>query len=161
MINVIKMKYCVEKFLDGYTVCFRQWQAKHSHCHYLHGYALSFKLYFQSEMLDAHNWVWDFGWLKHSAYKIDHKQPAEWFKYMFDHTVLVAPDDPALAQFEKMAEQDIIQLRIIDDLSCEKIAELILNKVGDLVKRASNQRTVLTRVDVYENNKNCAACIND
>jgi len=151
------MKYKVEKILDGYSVCFRQWQAEHSHCKYLHGYALYFKLYFETEKLDDYNWVWDFAWLKCPENKINGRPVIEWFAYMFDHTVIVAEDDPELEKFEKMAEDDIIQLRLMPTLSCERIAEYILNKIGPLVSGMSKNNVVLRRVDVLEHSKNCAS----
>ena len=41
-------------------VAYRQWRAD-SHCNLIHGYALSFHFEFESEELDARNWVMDFG----------------------------------------------------------------------------------------------------
>ena len=40
---------------------------------------------FESDTLDDRNWVMDFGGLK--AFK-------DWAEYMFDHTLVVAQDDP-------------------------------------------------------------------
>ena len=150
------MKYQVEKILDGYSVCFRQWQARHSHCCYLHGYALYFKLCFEARTLDEHQWVWDFAWLKNCAHKIEGRQASDWFAYMFDHTVLAAEDDPELASFQDWHRRGLIQLRVLPEVSCERIAGLILDKVGNLVARASDSRVRLRRVAVYEHEKNCA-----
>ena len=44
-------------------VAYRQWRAE-SHCNLVHGYALSFHFEFESDTLDARNWVMDFGGLK-------------------------------------------------------------------------------------------------
>lgn len=153
------MKYEVTKLLDGYTICFRQWNAKHSHCKFLHGYAISFKLYFKADGLDENNWVWDFGWLKNKDFKIDGMPAKEWFSYMFDHTVLISEDDPALDKFEKLDKDGIIKLRIIPKQSCEKMSEFIFNKVNKLVKEITQGRVKLHRVDTFEHNKNCASFI--
>jgi 6-pyruvoyltetrahydropterin/6-carboxytetrahydropterin synthase len=152
------MKYRVEKVLDGFSICFRQWQATHSHCHFLHGYAVSFKLYFETSDLDMYNWVWDFGWLKNKDYQIDGKQVKEWFNYMFDHTVLVAEDDPEFNTFKTLEEKGMIQLRVVPQQSCEKTAEFVLLKLGKLILKHSNNRVSLKRVDVFEHDKNCASC---
>ena len=40
------MIYKSTKIIDGFSTCFRQWKATHSHCQYLHGYSISFKLIF-------------------------------------------------------------------------------------------------------------------
>ena len=152
------MKYKIEKVLDGFSICFRQWQATHSHCHFLHGYAISFKLYFEANSLDQCNWVWDFGWMKDHKYTIDNRQVKEWFNFMFDHTTIIAEDDPELDTFIQLSKNNIIQLRIIPHQSCEKIAEFVLLKLNKLVTHHSNDRVLLRRVDVYEHDKNCASC---
>ena len=38
------MGYKSTKLFNGFTCCFRQWKAVETHCKYLHGYAVSFKL---------------------------------------------------------------------------------------------------------------------
>ena len=78
-------KFISTKRFSGFTCCFRQWRAKHTHCSFLHGYAISFKVYFEGD-LDENNWVWDFGGMKRAKNKIDGMRPDEWIKYMFDHT---------------------------------------------------------------------------
>src|SRR5210317_1365316 len=77
----------------GLSCCFRQWRATHSHCSLLHGYSIGIKLIFSSKTLDDRNWVMDFGGLK--AFK-------DWAEYMFDHTLIVAEDDPLLKTFEEL-----------------------------------------------------------
>ena len=71
----------------GYSTAFRQWKAD-SHCSYIHGYALCFKVWFEGE-LDDKNWVIDFGCFKRNGVK-------EWLKGWFDHTTVIAEDDPEL-----------------------------------------------------------------
>ena len=68
----------------GFSCCFRQWRAD-SHCRLLHGYALAFKFIFESKTLDVRNWVVDFGGLKPLKAMLQDT---------FDHTLLVAEDDP-------------------------------------------------------------------
>lgn len=79
----------------GLSCCFRQWRATHSHCSTLHGYSIGIKLVFESETLDDRNWVFDFGGLK---------QFKDWADAMFDHTLVIAEDDPHLDFFKAMAE---------------------------------------------------------
>ena len=78
----------------GLSCCFRQWRATHSHCSTLHGYSLGFKFVWESESLDDKNWCFDFGGMKPIKEYLDH---------MFDHTILVAEDDPALEAFKTLA----------------------------------------------------------
>ena len=45
-------KFQSTKVFDGYSTVFRQWKATTTHCQYLHGYGISFKLWFEGK-LDA------------------------------------------------------------------------------------------------------------
>jgi 6-pyruvoyltetrahydropterin/6-carboxytetrahydropterin synthase len=62
---------------------------------FLHGYGISLKVWFEGE-LDHRNWVWDFGGMKRAKGTIDGMNPKSWMDNMFDHTVIVADDDPYL-----------------------------------------------------------------
>ena len=55
--------YKSTKLFDGFSCCFRQWKAETTHCKYLHGYGVSFRVTFDGR-LDHRNWVWDFGGMK-------------------------------------------------------------------------------------------------
>ncbi|MCF6766336.1 6-carboxytetrahydropterin synthase [Thiotrichales bacterium 19S3-7] len=150
--------YQTSKRLSGYSTCFRQWNASHSHCRFLHGYDLIFILYFEAEILDQHNWVWDFGWLKNQQYSIDNRTVKAWFDYMFDHTVIIAEDDPEFNTFKLLAEKNLIQLRTMKHYSTEKVAEYILDTLQPIIQRYSNQRVTLTQVEVWENQNNMGSC---
>ena len=114
----------------GLSCCFRQWRSTHSHCSLLHGYSIGIKLIFESETLDDRNWVMDFGGLK--AFK-------EWAEYMFDHTLIIAKDDPHLELFQKMADlglQDqggVCDLRLVNAVGCEKFAELAYRTMNEIL----------------------------
>ena len=130
------------KVFDGFSCCFRQWKATTTHCQYLHGYGVSFKVWFEGE-LDERNWVWDFGGMKRAKTKIDGKSPKEWMDYMFDHTVLIAEDDP-------------MRIRIVPATGAEKFAEFIYNKLNKFVKEETNNRVRVQQVEFREHNKNSA-----
>ena len=62
----------------GLSAVFRQPNADHSHCRFLHGYSLAFTFTFACEGLDNKNWAVDFGGLR----------PIKaWLEDMFDHKV--------------------------------------------------------------------------
>jgi len=143
------------KLFDGYSACFRQWKAEDTHCKFLHGYAVSFRVWFEGE-LDERNWVWDFGHAKRSKYLIDDMTPKVWMDYMFDHTTIVAQDDPFLETFKQMDKDGIIQLRILPNVGCEKFAEFIFEKLNPWVENDSNGRVKITQVEVREHEKNTA-----
>ena len=121
------MKHQSTKIFDGFSTVFRQWRAKETHCSYLHGYGISFKVTFEGD-LDHRNWVWDFGGMKRAKTQIDGMSPKAWMDYMFDHTTIMAEDDPYLEVIRKMHDKGIIQLRVIPATGAEKFAEFIYNK---------------------------------
>ena len=143
------------KVFDGFSCCFRQWKATTTHCQYLHGYGVSFKVWFEGD-LDERNWVWDFGGMKRAKTKIDGKSPKEWMDYMFDHTVLVAEDDPHLEGFKTMNEQGVAQVRIIPATGAEKFAEYIFHKLNPFVQVETNKRVKVKQVEFREHGKNSA-----
>ena len=130
------------KLFEGYSVAFRQWRANHSHCHYLHGYAMKFKVTFSGK-LDELNWVCDFGSFKRNGIK-------KHMSYMFDHTTIVSADDPNLSNFKVLAEKKIIQLRILDHVGCEKFAEYVFNYISKVIKKETGNRVKVIKVESFE-----------
>jgi len=116
---------------QGLSCCFRQWRSTHSHCSLLHGYSIGVRIEFESETLDDRNWVMDFGGLK--AFK-------SWLEYMFDHTLVIAHDDPFLPMFKEMAAhglQDqggICDLRIVEAVGCEKFSEFAYKTMENILR---------------------------
>lgn len=148
-------KYQSTKLFDGFSCCFRQWKADDTHCKFLHGYAVSFRVTFEGE-LDYKNWVWEFGGMKRSKTLIDGMQPKQWMDYMFDHTVLVAQDDPFVTEFEMMEDAKVAQIRIVEATGAEKFAEFLFVKLNEFVKTETNNRVKIAQVEFMENNKNTA-----
>jgi 6-pyruvoyltetrahydropterin/6-carboxytetrahydropterin synthase len=135
----------------GLSCAFRQWRAKHSHCKYLHGYALSVRLNFKG-VLNDRNWVYDFG---------DLKFVKDFLQYTFDHKTVVAEDDPELEVFQELQEKGLIQLVVIPHVGCEKFAEYICKKIAPQIVVNSNERVKLMSVEVREHSGNSAIYIND
>jgi 6-pyruvoyltetrahydropterin/6-carboxytetrahydropterin synthase len=137
----------------------------------LHGYSIGIKLVFECDNLDERNWVMDFGGLK------EFKQ---WAEYMFDHTLLVAEDDPHLPFFEQMnnlvtinRENDpnspvpnqrgaVCDLRVVKGVGCERFAEMAYNKMSELLDKSEKAGTLLNptvcikSVEVFEHGANSA-----
>mgnify|MGYP003688128825 FL=1 len=148
-------KFQSSKVFDGFSTVFRQWKAKETHCRFLHGYGISFKVYFEGE-LDEKNWVWDFGGMKRAKTLIDGKQPKAWMDFMFDHTVIIAEDDPGMGGWETMSNLGVIQLRIIPATGAEKFSEFIFNKLNKFVHTETEGRVRVTKVKFMEHGKNAA-----
>ena len=149
-------KFQSSKVFDGFSTVFRQWKADTTHCRFVHGYGISFKVYFEGD-LDHRNWVWDFGGMKRAKTQIDGKSPKEWMDYMFDHTLIVAEDDPYIKAFQQMDTAGVAQVRVIEATGAEKFAEYIYNKLNEFVDTETEGRVRVTKVKFMEHGKN-AAC---
>jgi 6-pyruvoyltetrahydropterin/6-carboxytetrahydropterin synthase len=126
---------------------------------FLHGYGISFRVGFEGE-LDGRNWVWDFGGMKRAKGSIDGMNPKAWMDYMFDHTTLVAKDDPGLAGFRIMDAQGLIQLRLLPAVGAEQFAKFIFEKVDAFVQEETEGRVKVAKVEFKENDRNTAIYTN-
>ncbi|MDB9847595.1 6-carboxytetrahydropterin synthase [bacterium] len=153
-------KFQSSKVFDGFSTVFRQWKAETTHCRFVHGYGISFKVYFEGE-LDDRNWVWDFGGMKRAKTLIDEMQPKAWMDYMFDHTMIIAEDDPAINAFKQMDVAGVAQVRIIPATGAEKFAEYIFNKLNPFVSEETDGRVRVTKVKFMEHGKNAAYYVED
>jgi 6-pyruvoyltetrahydropterin/6-carboxytetrahydropterin synthase len=149
------MKFHSPKIFDGYSTVFRQWRADGTHCRFLHGYGISFKITFEGD-LDERNWVWDFGGMKRAKNTIDDMPPKEWMDYMFDHTFLVAEDDPFLESFKKMDEAGVAQVRVLPATGAEQFAKFIYDKTSEFIKIETEGRVRVVSVEFKEHGKNSA-----
>jgi len=149
-------KFQSTKLFDGYSTCFRQWKAEDTHCKFLHGYAVSFRVWFEGE-LDHRNWVWDFGGMKRAKGNISGMSPKAYFDYLLDHTTIVANDDPYLENFKKMDDDGIIQLRILESTGCERFAEYLYNTINVFLYAETEGRVKAAKVEVYEHERNSAS----
>lgn len=147
-------KFTSEKVFDGYSACFRQWKADGTHCKFLHGYAVSFKVVFEGE-LDQRNWVFDFGGMKRAKTTIHGKTPIEYFAYLLDHTVIVSQDDPYMYLFKEMDALGVIQLRVLETgVGCELFAKHLFEVINEFLEKETEGRVKATQVTVMEHYKN-------
>jgi len=147
--------YRSTKLFDGFSCCFRQWKAETTHCRFMHGYGVSFRVTFEGG-LDHRNWVWDFGGMKRAKTKIDGLSPKAWMDHMFDHTIIVAEDDPHKLNFLEMDTAGVAQVRIVPATGAEKFAEYIFHKLNNFVKTETQERVIVKSVEFMEHNKNTA-----
>lgn len=141
------MRYISTKVIPMGSTAFRQWRAD-SHCKLIHGYRLQCKLWFTADNLDENNWIYDFGGCK-DIKKILEKQ--------FDHTTVVAADDPELNTFKLMSDKGMIDLRIADKgVGIERTAEWVFENVNKFVTKQTNNRVKVMKVEVWEHEGNSA-----
>ena len=132
----------------GFSIAYRQYKAD-SHCKYIHGYSLAFEFEFESETLDVRNWVCDFGGF--TTLK-------DFMEDYFDHTLLVAEDDPQRELQEQLQEDGLAQVRIVHKTGCEGLAEYLfwhINAVW-LIDNGYKPRVFCRRVRVFETPNNSA-----
>lgn len=149
------MKYQVTKTYGhnlGLSACFRQHRTD-THCKFLHGYALSFKLTFECTKLDAKNWVIGFGELK---------VVKKFLEDTFDHKTIIAADDPEYKMFLPLHERKMINMVTLPKVGCEAFAELVYNKVENILLNLKVENDVrLVMVECREHETNSAIYIGD
>jgi 6-pyruvoyltetrahydropterin/6-carboxytetrahydropterin synthase len=146
------MRYQVSKTLSDFPCVHRCWQHT-GKCRLLHGYDRSFTLTFEAVELDpVTGFVLDFSDMKDIKQLLDDQ---------FDHTTIVAADDPVLPQLKELAELGVVDLRIMDHPGMEGAAKWTLEQISELLSVKTNGRVSLVAVEARENYKNAATVFSD
>jgi 6-pyruvoyltetrahydropterin/6-carboxytetrahydropterin synthase len=137
--------------VDQFPVAYRQWRAD-SHCNIIHGYSFSMKFYFGANDLDVRNWVADYGGLR------DLKG---FLQDQFDHTLIVAQDDPHLDWYQEAHKRGIAKVVELPSLGCESLADQVYKYVNgvyipDMWGPTEAERLWCFRVEVRETQTNMA-----
>jgi 6-pyruvoyltetrahydropterin/6-carboxytetrahydropterin synthase len=134
------------KRFTGFPCTHRQWRAK-SHCRFVHGYSREFYFEFEADSLTDEGWVVDFGGLK---------KVKEFLDYTFDHTFLVAQDDPELENFRLLDQKGVIMLRVLPNPGMEGTALYVYEEATKILESLYGKRARIIKVEVRENEKNSA-----
>jgi 6-pyruvoyltetrahydropterin/6-carboxytetrahydropterin synthase len=94
--------------------------------------------------------------MKRAKGTIDGMNPKAWMDYMFDHTTIVAEDDPYLENFKEIHSKGLIQLRVIEATGAEQFAKYIYEKLNTFIQKETDGRVKVTQVEFMEHNKNTA-----
>jgi 6-pyruvoyltetrahydropterin/6-carboxytetrahydropterin synthase len=110
------------------------------------------KFYFGTNSLDARNWAADYGGLKELKAILESQ---------FDHTLLVAEDDPELEFYKEMERRNLAKLTILPKLGCEGLADQLYRYVKgvyipDMWGQGESDRLWCYRVEVRETQSNMA-----
>ena len=88
------------------------------------------------------------------------KEFKAWADYMFDHTLIIARDDP---EFDALSALDgkLAELRVVDGVGCEMFAKLCFDKmdeilVNGLTRYPVNPTVRIKSVEVFEHGSNSA-----
>ena len=102
---------------------------------------------FATYELDARNWCFDFGGLKPIR---------TWLHENFDHTLLVAEDDPQLETFRRLHRDGLADLRVLPAVGCEAVAKYAFDYVSTYVADQTAGRVWLESVEISEHGGNSA-----
>ena len=99
--------------------------------------------------LDARNWCLDFGSLK--SFK-------DFLEDTFDHTCLVASDDPEFALFEDMHKRGLIKMVEVERTGCEGLSKFLFDYLDQiwLPENGYHPRVKVVKVEVRETPSNSA-----
>lgn len=151
-------------FTEGFSVCYRQHKADRKSgrptrasyttdeipsCSALHGYALKFYMEFSCETLDARSWCVDFGSL--GSFK-------DFLKSHFDHTMLVADDDPDKDVFINLHNMGIAKMVVVEATGCEALSKFLFDYLNDIWLKDNypNSGIRCTKFQVFETPSNSA-----
>ena len=143
------MKYKSSKRFGPITTGHRQWRDK-GHCSYVHGYGRYVRLTFEATELDERGWVMDFG---------DLKTVKSWIESEWDHRTLIAADDPVIPELKTLEEVGGINLNILPEgylPGIEESCRYLYDKLNPVIQRKTNNRVEITRVEIWETEKNQA-----
>lgn len=138
----------------GLSVAFRQWKADHSHCSFVHGYALAVEIEISCEKRDKHSWVYDFG--DDTLKTLVHE--------LFDHVLFVAKDDPALPSLQALNtllqsnnQQPFARITVLPIVNLEVFAHVTMNTIQgalDGLEDQSSRGLLVERVRLSEHPSN-------
>ena len=143
------MKFKSSKRFGPITTGHRQWRDK-GHCSYVHGYGRYVRLTFEATELDERGWVMDFG---------DLKGVKSWIESEWDHRTLIAIDDPVIPELKALEKVGGINLNILPEgylPGIEESCRYLYDKLNPVIQRKTNNRVEITRVEIWETEKNQA-----
>ena len=143
------MKYKSSHRFGPKTTGHRQWRDK-GHCSYVHGYGRYVRLTFEATELDERGWVMDFG---------DLRDVKSWIESEWDHRTLIAADDPVIPELKALEKVGGINLNILPKgylPGIEESCRYLYDRLNPVIQRKTNNRVEITRVEIWETEKNQA-----
>ncbi|MFT3798100.1 6-carboxytetrahydropterin synthase [Microbacterium sp.] len=138
-------EFAVTKLFDDLPCAHRAW-AHDGLCRFLHGYERSFEIEFVCRELEADTgFVVDFGKLKPFRSMLERQ---------FDHTTLIADNDPELELFRELGRRGVIDLRIMSGTNMEASAAWVLKHGTALLREQTDDRVRIRSIVARESRKN-------
>ena len=144
------MKFQSTKKLGPISVGHRQWRDD-GHCAWVHGYGRYIQFTFEGD-LDERQWVMDFG---------DLKDVKQWLEEQWDHRVMIASDDPQLDKLKEMHDLNIMNINVMDvekgwGPGIEASCKFVYDHVQPIITQKTNGRVKITKVEIWEHERNSA-----
>ena len=112
---------------------------------------MSFYFEFESDTLDARNWVIDFGSLRPLKVFIEEH---------FDHCLLLAQDDPFYNEIKKLGDLGLAKITEVERTGCEGIADFLYEYINTIMLpsfgKCEADRVWCSKVEVRETDANMA-----
>jgi 6-pyruvoyl tetrahydropterin synthase len=138
-------RFHMRTLFDNLPCCHRSW-ANHGKRFFLHGYDRTFEVEFGcAETEPGTGLVIDGNSLNEVGTPL---------RYQFDHTTLIAQDDPQRDLFELLAERGVIDLRIMDNTGMEGSAAWVFDTAERIVGLATGGRVWVSRIEARESRNN-------
>jgi 6-pyruvoyltetrahydropterin/6-carboxytetrahydropterin synthase len=78
------------------------------------------------------------------------KEVRKALRYQFDHTTLIAEDDPERDLFELLADRGVIDLRIMETTGMEGSVAWVFDTAERIAALATGGRVWVSRIEAYE-----------
>lgn len=149
-------KFTSTKVIELGSCAFRQWKAdpqlataglvrEGNFCYKVHGYQLKAKFTFGCKELDERNWCVDYGSLKKLKSVLNEQ---------FDHCLVIDRADPCLDLFKQLHERRACNLKIMDGVGIEKVAEFCFKVASEMIKESYEDRCWVESVEAFEHEAN-------
>lgn len=132
-------RFHMRKLFDNLPCCHRSW-ANQGKRFFLHGYERTFEVEFACAETESGTVV------DSSAVK----EIRASLRCQFDHTTLIAADDPQRDLFELLAERGVIDLRIMDNTGMEGSAAWVFDTAKQIVGLATAGQVWVSRIKARE-----------
>ncbi|OBG29952.1 hypothetical protein A5764_20510 [Mycobacterium sp. 852002-51057_SCH5723018] len=138
-------RFHARKLFENLPCCHRSWSNPGKRF-FLHGCERTFEIEFACADAEP-----DSGSVVDSA-ALDEVRAA--LRYQFDHTTLIAEDDPQRDLFELLAERGVVDLRIMDSTSMDGSAAWVFETAEHIVALATGGRVWVSRIEASESRNN-------
>ncbi len=138
-------RFHMRALFDNLPCCHRSWAHQGKRV-FLHGYERAFEIEFAcAETESGTGLVLGSGLVKEVRAAL---------RYQFDHTTLIAGDDPERDLFELLAARGVIDLRIMENTGMDGSAAWVFETAERIVGLATGGRVWVSRIKARESRNN-------